>query len=295
MQRWQRLVSAFITSVCLLHTAVAPIVALEVPPAPSEKPVVDLTKTLSEGQIAALSQRIADERAASGNQLAILLIPSLEGESIEEYALEVARGWGIGEQEKDNGILLLIAKNDRQLRIEVGYGLEGDLTDAQSNRIIRNTMTPAFRQDRYFEGIEAGLKEIISAIHNENGAMANSAASVSDMGGWLPFLFIVPVWLGSILGRTKSWWAGGVLGAIAGLGIGAFASSLLTGLLATIGLAIVGTVFDWVVSRNYQQHAGSGTSPSWWAGGTRMGGFGGRSGGGFGGGGFGGGGSSGRW
>jgi len=287
-----------IMAVCIV--GVTSVGALAVPPAPTDVPILDQTGTLDDSQKASLAEQIATEREKSGNQIAIVVIPSLDGEAIEEYSLSIARSWGIGTDTNDNGVLLLVVKDDRQLRIEVGTGLEGALTDAQSNRIIRNDITPLFREGKYYEGIQAGLGGIIAAIHGEYVSSDTEQARP----GSFPWEFIIAfgffglAWLGSILARTKSWWAGGVIGAAGGALTGFIMGSLVVGFIGVGVLAIVGLLFDKVVSDNYRSHARSGNRPSWWAGGGFLGGGGPRGGGGFGGfggGGFGGGGSSGGW
>jgi uncharacterized protein len=278
--------------------------ALDVPPVPTDIPVVDQTNTLTQEQKQLLAARIAEERKATGNQIAILMIQSLEGDAIEDYSLKVARGWGIGQKDRDSGVLLLVAKDDRKLRIEVGYGLEGALTDARSGRIIRDRITPKFREGKFYEGINEGLSGIITAIHGEadpNLEPEGSGETGKRRGLPIELIFwgvvLIPVWLGSILARTKSWWAGGVIGGVAGVAAAFFIASLIFSIILTVGLVIVGLLFDWLVSRNYRKHAGRHEAPSWWAGGPWIGGGGNDSGGfgGFGGGSFGGGGSSGSW
>jgi len=274
-------------------------VALSVPPKPTDMPIVDQTNTLSAEQKATLAEQIAAERTKSGNQIAIVIVPSIENGSIEEYSLDIAREWGIGTAENNNGVLLLIAKNDRLLRIEVGTGLEGALTDVQSGRIIRDDIRPLFQQEKYFEGVQAGLTSIIEAINGEY--IPTTTATEPVRLPWeliFGFGFLIFSWLGSILARTKSWWAGGVIGGASGGILGLLAGSLVFGIIGAGALAIIGLLLDKVVSANYQSHAGRGDKPSWWAGGGFLGGGGPRGGGGFGGfggGGFGGGGSSGSW
>lgn len=290
---------AIITSVVVSGGAQA----LDVPKTPTDIPIVDQTNTLTNEQKSQLAQKIADERKKSGNQIAILMIPSLQGESIEGYSLKVARQWGVGTGENDNGVLLLIAKDDRKLRIEVGKGLEGALTDAQAGRIIRNEITPQFKNNKYYEGVSAGVTSIIAAINGEYVASGGSVDQDSVGIPWEAIFFAGLVgfsWLGAVLGRTKSWWAGGVIGGVAGVIVGFLMTSLLVGVVSVIGLVFGGLLFDKAVSKNYRAHARRGDSPSWWAGGGFLGGGdgGGDSGGGFGGfggGGFGGGGSSGSW
>lgn len=280
--------------------AVSPVQALDVPPKPQGIPVVDSTNTLNDQQKQALAATIDGERKATGNQIAVLMIPSLDGEALEDYSLRVARGWGIGQKDRNSGVLLLVAKNDRKLRIEVGYGLEGALTDARSSQIIRNRITPEFKAGKYYEGIAAGLDGIVKAIHDEKDP---NLGSEEKKGSGIPFevifwaIFIIPAWLGSILARTKSWWLGGVIGAVGGVVVGIFMGFLYLGLGAIAILTIVGLLFDRFVSKNFQQKASNGDSPSWWAGGPWLGGGKNSDGGfgGFGGGSFGGGGSSGSW
>ena len=276
--------------------------ALDVPPRPPlERPVVDQTETLTEDQIDTLSQRINNTRTHKNIQMAILIVPSLQGESLEQYSLKVARSWGVGEKDKNNGVLLFIAKDDRRVRIEVGRGQEGDITDAESGRIIRNTLAPAFQEGDYYGGIFRATHQILSAAAGDKSAIPNEqpakAASTGEMILFgLFFLFPLLSWFGSILGRSKSWWAGGVIGAIGG-GLLILAAGFATwALIGLVVLVIFGLMFDYGVSKNYKRSRREGHDPSWWAGGG-FGGFGGGSSGGgsFGGGGFGGGGSSGSW
>jgi uncharacterized protein len=297
--------------------------ALAVPPVPTDIPVVDQTKTLADAQKQSLATKIAKERSATGNQIAILIIPSLESDALEDYANKVFRSWGVGQKERNSGVLLLVVMNDRKLRIEVGSGLEGTLPDITAGHIIDQRIKPQFQQAKYYEGIDSGLDGIILAIHNEKDPQLQAGASgsksmLSKTTGFLenfftPIIagvFLIPVWLASILGRTKSWWAGGVVGAGIGTAIGAFAGFLFVGLIAIGVMTVVGLLFDKFVSDNYQKAVdergkGGKNTPSWWAGGPWLGGgpSGGSSGGGFGGGGFGGfgggssggGGASGGW
>lgn len=272
--------------------------ALDVPPAPREVPIVDQTNTLSDSQKELLADKLRKERETSGNQIAVLMIKSLENQALEDYSLNVARAWGVGTKANNNGVLVLIVKNDKRMRIEVGTGLEGALTDVQSGRIIRTEFLPQFRQGKYYEGLEAGLTSVIAAIHGEYTAEPESSP-VDNFQSWMMVFFGAATllsWLGSILARSKNWWAGGILGAAAGGVLGLLASSVVVGGIAAAVLAILGLLFDRAVSKNYHEHASRGDSPSWWAGGGYFGGGGSSGGsGGFGGGGFGGGGASGDW
>jgi uncharacterized protein len=141
----------------------------------SQKPVPELwnlrvhddAHVLKQETIDLLEKRLAHYEDSTSNQIAILIIPSLEGESLEEYSIMVAGKWALGQKEKDNGVLLLIAVDDHKMRIEVGEGLEGVLTDAISNRIIRNEMAPAFRRGDFDGGVTAAIDGMIKAIGGE--------------------------------------------------------------------------------------------------------------------------------
>lgn len=130
--------------------------------------VHDEAHILSEGTKQQIEMMLKTERDSTSNQIAVLIIPSLEGEILEEYALKVAHEeWKLGDKQKDNGVLLLIVTNDRKMRIESGYGLEGVLTDAVSSRINRNEIAPRFRESDYDGGVLAGVTAIMQAIKGE--------------------------------------------------------------------------------------------------------------------------------
>ncbi len=292
--RFSKRIVSFVSAFIVLFASQSAL-ALAIPSVPTSSPIVDQTNTLIPSQISILSKTIAAERTASSNQIAVLMVSSLEGQSIEDFSIAVARSWGIGTKEKSNGVLLVIAKDDRKIRIEVGYGLEGALTDAQAGRIIKNDITPDFKKGDYYGGISSGVTKIIQSIHGEY--VSSYTASDDGIGNYVDLLFFllfIPVWIGSILARSKSWWAGGILGIVVGIIIGLLFKVLI---FAVLGFGILGFLFDWVVSNNYKDRTSRGLSPAWWAGGsTRGGGSSGGGGfGGFGGGGFGGGGASGSW
>ena len=185
--------------------------------------VHDEAKVLSSQGIQQLENQLKLYEDSTTNQIAILIVPSLDGEVLEEYALRVAEKWKLGQEERDNGALLLIAINDRKMRIEVGEGLEGVLTDALSNRIIRNEMAPEFRRGDYEAGVIAGVNGMIKAIGGEysaadfDGKNVNEELSggalvlvalfvygilgiftyiglISGKGGWFLYFFLIPFW-----------------------------------------------------------------------------------------------------
>src|SRR6478736_5309467 len=158
--------------------------------------VHDEAHVLSQDTIDALEKELQLYEDSTSNQIAVLVVTSLDGESIETYSLRVAELWKLGQKNKDNGVLLLVAIDDHEMRIEVGQGLEGVLTDAQSSRIIRNEIAPEFRRGDYDAGVKAGINGIIKAIAGEykadgdtDGMSAETVILVIVM--ILVFLFII--------------------------------------------------------------------------------------------------------
>jgi uncharacterized protein len=250
--------------------------------------VTDLTGTLTKEQTASLEQRLQSFEARKGSQIAVLMVPTTAPEAIEQYALRVAEGWKIGRKNVDDGAILVVAKNDRALRIEVGYGLEGALNDATASRIIREAITPRFREGDFYGGINAGVDRMLRVIDGE--PLPDAAKPVPQVGGGigqsLPILLIVAMVVGGLLrrmlGRTVgSVAAGGAVGAVAWLLVGAASIAVLAGILAFIFTLVGGGA-----GRRYYGGFPGGFGGGGWG---RGGGFRG------GGGGFGGGGASGRW
>ena len=247
---------------------------------------------LSEEQRQAIADDLIQYERETSNQIAVVVVQSLQGEAIEEVALEIARGWGIGSA-KDNGILLLFAYDDREVRIEVGYGLEGAVPDIVASGIIRDDMIPLFKDGQYAAGISAGIDALKKHIGGEYTADRYNQQTSESTGFYFFIAFVVFQWMLAILGRTSSWWLGGLFGGIAGIVL----VMLYSWWLSIPLLILLGLFLDFIVSKAYQRRG----STKWWAGGGwgPGGGFGGGRGGGgfggFGGGGFGGGGASGRW
>ena len=247
--------------------------------------VTDLTATLTPSEKESLEQTLAAFEARKGSQLAVLLLPTTAPEGIDQYALRVAEQWKIGRAKVDDGAILVVAKDDRTLRLEVGYGLEGALSDIVSKRIISDTIVPRFKQGDYFGGIDAGVAQIIRVVDGE--ALPSPASQRTqgpdDLRQMFPFLLIVVLVVGGVLRNTIGKLAGSVVtgalvGVLAWLLLGAVLLAVLAGLVATVVTLLGGgTVLRGI--------------------GGMGGGRGGFGGGGFrgGGGGFGGGGASGRW
>lgn len=189
---------------------------LEVPAAPPlERPIIDQTESLANEDIDRIAQLINAERQKKSFQIGVLMIPTLgSDDSLEEYSLKVARQWGVGDKKKSNGVLLLIAKNDRKMRIEVGNGMEGSLTDARASQIIRNTIAPKFRSGDYAGGVEAGVKRIIDVAEGRNLSDNDiDGESVVSMLFIVIFITIIVIAIlkgnGSNGSRRRYWWLAG--------------------------------------------------------------------------------------
>jgi len=262
--------------------------------------VTDLTGTLSGEAVGRIETKLADFEARKGSQIAVLIVPSTQPEDIDQYGIRVEDAWKLGRKGVDDGAYLIVAKNDRRARIEVGYGLEGALSDAIANRIVDETITPHFKLGDYDGGIEAGIDQMISVVDGEPLPQPDRKwEHRSGLGNLLPVLlvvvFVASGVLRSLFGRMfGSVATGGLAGGIAWLlshfvpiGIGAGIVAFLFALLAG------STSRGWVAGRGWGGGFGGG-----------FGGFGGFGGGGFGGGGGGfsgggggggGGGASGSW
>jgi uncharacterized protein len=262
--------------------------------------VTDLTGTLSGAAVARIEAKLKDLEAKKGSQVAVLIVPTTQPEEIEQYGIRVAEAWKLGRKGVDDGAILLVAKDDRRVRIEVGQGLEGALPDAIASRIVAETVTPHFKQNDFDGGVEAGVNQIISVVNGEPlPAPDKKWERHGGLGNLLPVLLIVVVVGGGVLrsmfGRLfGSIATGGLAGGIVwllshlvpigiGAGLLAFLFAMLTG----------GSRSGWTSGGGFG--GGLGGFGGGFGGGGR-GGFGG-GGGGFsgGGGGFSGGGASGSW
>jgi len=261
-----------------------------IPVPPLQALVTDLTATLTPEQRASLEGRLRAFEERKGSQLAVLIVPTTQPEAIEPYAMRVVEQWKLGRKKVDDGVLLLVAKNDRTVRIEVGYGLEGVLSDAITKRIINDIIVPRFKQGDFFGGIDGSVEQMIKLMEGEALPAPDRRAEDAsfDLGGMAPVLLMIAVVAGGVLRA--------VLGRLPGAAVTAGILGLIIWFLSGVFLiALVGAVIGFVVTL-----LGGGSflrgMGGYGGGSHRGGGFGG--GGGFsggGGGGFGGGGSSGRW
>lgn len=266
---------------------------------PSANYVVDEAHVIQNDE--ALSQNLEAYRTETGHQIAVLTVTTLQNESIEDVANQVFRTWGIGDKDRNDGVLILIATEDRKARIEVGYGLEGALPDITANRILDEVMIPSFKEGLYEKGVTDGISAIKQSIQGEP-VFPESQKSIGESLGFDPFALLVFVWIfGSILwhilGKSKSWWAGGIIGGVIGGVVAMIIGVLIWGIIAFIVGILVGLLFDFLASKYYRP-GGGGRGGGFWIfpgfGGKRDG-FGGGGFGGFGGGSSGGGGASGGW
>ena len=266
--------------------------------------VVDQTGTLTSGDIAALNQKLKDLETRKGSQVAILIVPTTQPETIEQYSIRVADAWKIGRKKIDDGALMVVAKNDRHLRVEVGYGLEGSLTDVTTKRIIDEEITPRFKAGDFAGGISAGIDRMIKVIDGEplpapQPPQWQDTGVLDESDLFNPVvlfgLFIVGAFLRTLLGRLVGAAAtGGVAGLAAWLIAGSLGAALLLGGIAFV-IAMFAGGFVPLGAPGRGRYGGG-----WPGGGYSGGGWGGGSGGsgggfGGGGGGFGGGGASGSW
>lgn len=260
-------------------------------PSLSER-VTDLANVLTATQKATIEQQLQALEQSKGSQIAVLIVPTTKPESIEGYSIRVTEKWKLGRKGVDDGVLLLIAHQDRKIRIEVGYGLEGAITDLSSGRIIREFITPKFKKGNFYEGIHSGVGQLIKLINGEPlpEPTLNQDADTTDASLAIPLVFFaslfLPKFLSPLFGRNIT----ASIVTIIGTAIVWF---ILHDIIITVVTFLFIALFSFGESRRENFHD-SGTG-SLGGGGFGDGGFGG--GGGFsgGGGGFGGGGASGGW
>ncbi len=255
----------------------------EVPVPPLKARITDLTGTLDSGQLASLESDLRAFEQRKGSQIAVLMLPSTQPESIEQYSIRVAERWKIGRAKVDDGVILIIAKKDQRLRIEVGYGLEGAIPDVVAKRVIREVIAPHLLANDFYGGIREGAQTLMKLIEGEKlpARARTQGSSVDDYQSLFVVLLIVVVV------------AGGVLKAVFGRLLGSAATGAAAGFIAwviagALGAAVIAGIVAFFIAL---MGGGRGYYPSGFGGG--LGGGGGGFGGG--GGGFGGGGASGGW
>jgi uncharacterized protein len=269
--------------------------AADVPVPQLKARVTDLTGTLSTDQRVTLEQKLADLESRKGSQVAVLVVDSTRPETVEQYAVRVFERWKPGRKGVDDGVLLLVAKNDRQLRIEVGYGLEGAIPDAIAKRVIDEDIVPLFKQGNFYGGISAGTDRLSKLIEGES--MPPPKRTAAPGSGWsTETLFI-----GFIILAMASQLLHSLLGRFLGAGVAGFAAGIvgyvLAGLAAAAIIGLVAFVISLFMGATGRHGGGWSSGGGWASGGGSWSGSGSSGGGGFSGGGgsSGGGGASGSW
>ncbi|MHC2256574.1 uncharacterized protein ACVILK_006266 [Bradyrhizobium embrapense] len=268
--------------------------------------VVDQTGTLSASDVASLNDRLKDLETRKGSQIAVLIVPTTGEETIEQFSIRVAEAWKIGRKKVDDGALFVVAKSDRHLRIEVGYGLEGVLSDVVTHRIIDQDITPKFKAGDFAGGISAGVDRMIRLINGEHLPAPEpehwQGPSLVDFANPV-VIFVVIIaasvlraMLGRLLGSVAT---GGIVGVFTWMVAGSLATAMVIGLFAAVAALIFGGLnFGGPAAGSGPYRRGGGYSGGWsgggggWSSGSSSGDSGGFSGGG---GSFGGGGASGSW
>lgn len=275
-----------------------PGLAQDISIAPPTGFINDRANIISEPTQQELEAKLENFKSETGHEIAVLTLGSLQGLSIETLAVEVFEDWGIGKAGQDNGLLLLIALSERKVKIEVGYGLEPYITDAEAGRIIRNVIAPEFKKQNYESGINQAIDRLIFEAKGLQSQSNNRSGFSGSPKITLIFIAInlVFVYTGAFLARSKSFHAGGILGGVVGLVL-TILIDWAFGVFLIVGFAGLGLFLDWLFSKNYKTRKKKGRPTSWWSSGggfssgsSSGGGFGG-----FGGGSSGGGGASGGW
>lgn len=256
-----------------------------------DRPVTDLTQTLDARRIAALEQTLKAFEARKGSQIAVLLVPTTQPETIEQFSIRVVEQWKLGRKDVDDGALLLVAKNDRTVRIEVGYGLEGALPDVIAHRIVDQVIVPRFRTGDFAGGIADGVERMIAVVDGEPLPLARETPRGGDrVGSLLPILMMLVLVGGSVLRQLLGKFGGATaIGFVAG-----WIAWIMTAVLGvSVGAALLAFLFTLMGGGGRRWSSGRGVGGGFGSGGWSGGGGGGGWSGG--GGGFGGGGASGRW
>jgi len=264
--------------------------------------VSDYANIISPVDRLAIESQLSELQSSTTVQVAVVTIPSFGNDTIDGYATSLMKDWGIGQKDNNNGLLILVSLNDREARIEVGYGLEGTITDLQAGNIVNKVMIPTFKNSDYSLGIRNAVGAVVGIINKSDDASiyssnTNKNKSFSDVDPSFVFfiIFVFGGVLARLLGKTKSWWLGGVIGTVIGIVVSIIWGFLFAGVGAIIIFSILGFIFDYLVSKKGPDGS-NGPLGGMFFGSGGMGGHSGGGGfGGFGGGFSGGGGASGRW
>lgn len=276
----------------------SPIVHAYTSPGKPQGFVSDYANIISVADEQYISSQLSELQSSTTVQVAVVTIKNLGNDTIEGYANSLMKDWGIGQKDNNNGLLILVSLENREVRIEVGYGLEGTITDLQAGNIVNKVMIPSFREGDYSGGIRDAVDVVVGIINKTDDASIYSNNSTNNYFDNIDFnsvFFIIFIFGGillRILSQTKSWWLGGVIGACIGIVFSLIWGFLFFGLGAIIVLSILGFIFDYFVSKGGPRGKNDSFGGMFFGSGGHSGGS---SFGGFGGGFSGGGGASGRW
>lgn len=235
----QLIIRSLILAVLMFNVSTAMAADLQAIP-PLSSPVTDITNTLSATEQQALAQKLSAFSQEKGSQIAVLIVPTTQPEDIAQYSLRVAETWKIGRDKEDDGVIILLAKNDRKMRIEVGYGLEGAIPDAIAKRIVSDVMAPYFRQGDFAGGLNAAAEQLMALISGEAlPAPAKKQAGASSFFDYLPILMFGAIFSGVVMRALFGKFFGSALnGGALGLLVWFLGGALLTVLLVVIAAFI---------------------------------------------------------
>lgn len=235
----QFIIRSLILAVLMFNFSTAMAADLQAIP-PLSSPVTDITNTLSATEQQALAQKLSAFSQEKGSQIAVLIVPTTQPEDIAQYSLRVAETWKIGRDKEDDGVIILLAKDDRKMRIEVGYGLEGAIPDAIAKRIVSDVMAPYFRQGDFAGGLNAAVDQLMALISGEAlPAPAKKQVGGSSFFDYLPILMFGAIFSGVVMRALFGKFFGSALnGGALGLLVWFLGGALLTVLLVVIAAFI---------------------------------------------------------
>jgi uncharacterized protein len=290
---------AIVVLFCLFGLTAGAVFAKDYPKAQGY--VSDFASLLSAQGKQQLESQLATLEKDTTVQIAVVTINSLEGNTIEGYASELFQAWGIGQKGKDNGVLFITSKEDRKVRIEVGYGLEPVITDGRAGRILDQNVLPEYKKENYEKGIIAGVNAIEIYARDGTPPAPLEENPLSQTGDWFfPVLIVITIigmYLTGFMARSNNIWLGSIFGVLAGIALGLTIGGIAAIIIGAVISGGFGALFDFILSKTYKAVKSSGRSTSWFNtwGGFHGGGGGGGGFGGFGGGMSGGGGASRGW